>query len=118
MPITPTDIDGLIELLRQNPALRERVFAAIAPEEFLELPAKMDRLSNEVATLRAASEDRFVRIEAVLERLVEHQARTEEEFATFRIALGRLPDQHVYLVVEVSHRVEEGDRHAHDVVPT
>ncbi len=77
MPITPADIDAFIGLLRQDPALRQRVFAAIAPEEFLALPAKVDRLAGEVEALRTASEERFARIEAVLERLAESQSRTE-----------------------------------------
>lgn len=86
MPITPADIDAFIDLLRQDPALRQRVFAAIAPEEFLALPAKVDRLAGEVSASRTASEERFARIEAILERLAESQSRTEAEIASFREA--------------------------------
>lgn len=87
MPITPADIDAFIELLRQDPALRQRVFAAIAPEEFLALPAKVDRLASEVSASRTASEERFARIEAILERLAESQSRTEAEIAELRKAI-------------------------------
>ncbi|MEJ5251557.1 MAG: hypothetical protein HPY54_06510 [Chthonomonadetes bacterium] len=87
MPITPADIDAFIELLRQDPALRQRVFAAIAPEEFLALPAKVDRLAGEVSASRTASEERFARIEAILERLAESQSRTEAEIAELRKAI-------------------------------
>ncbi|MDW8322302.1 MAG: hypothetical protein RMM08_13165, partial [Armatimonadota bacterium] len=79
MPVSVSDISELIELLRSNPELRRQVFVAIAPDEFLALPAKVERLIEEFG-------ERFARIEATLERQIQS---SEERFARIEAALER-----------------------------
>jgi hypothetical protein len=70
MTLSTNDIEAFIEILRSNPELRRKVFVALAPDEFLALPAKVDRLTDELIAYRQASEERFARIEAALHKLI------------------------------------------------
>lgn len=128
IPISVSDIGELIELLRSNPELRRQVFAAIAPDEFLALPAKVERLivefgehfarieaalerqAQEFAAHRQASEEHFARIEAVLQALTESHNRVAEEFAAYREAtnarLDRIDLQIALLAEKIDRLVE------------
>jgi len=97
MALNTSDIEQLIEILRNDPELRRRVFVALATDEFLALPAKVDRLTNEIIAYRQASEERFARIEAALERQTEefvaYRQVSEERFARIEAALERQAEE-------------------------
>ncbi len=69
MALNISDIEQLIEILRSDPDLRRRVFVALTTDEFLALPAKVDRLTDEIIAYRQASEERFAFITAALHEL-------------------------------------------------
>lgn len=124
MPIDTPDIEELIELLRSNPELRRKVFVALAPDEFLALPAKVERLAEQFAerfariesllerqaeefvSYRRMSEERFARIEAALERQAQefaaYRQASEERFARIEAALQALTESHNRVVEEFS----------------
>ncbi len=97
MALNTSDIEQLIEILRNDPELRRRVFVALATDEFLALPAKVDRLTDEIIAHRQASEERFARIEAALERQAEefvaYRQVSEERSARIEAALERQTEE-------------------------
>ena len=97
MALNTSDIEQLIEVLRNDPELRRRVFVALATDEFLALPVKIDKLTEELIASRQASEERFARIEAALERQTEetiaYRQASEERFARIEAALEHLTQQ-------------------------
>jgi len=110
MPIEFSDVEELIQILRRDPDLRRRVFVALAPDEFLALPAKLDRLAEEWA-------EHFARIEAALERqaqeFVSYRQASEERFARIETALQALAESHQRLTDEfVSYRQASEERFA------
>ncbi|MEJ5251180.1 MAG: hypothetical protein HPY54_11120 [Chthonomonadetes bacterium] len=52
MPMQVEDIEAFIQLLRQDADLRRRVLLAILPEEFYALPARVDKVAQDVTELR------------------------------------------------------------------
>lgn len=93
MPMQVDDIEAFIQILRQDPELRRRVFLAILPEELYALPAKMDKieqdvteLRRDVAELRAGQEE----LRAGQEELRKAQERSEARIARLEDRTGRL----------------------------
>lgn len=93
MPMQVEDIEAFIQILRQDPELRRRVFLAILPEEFYTLPAKVDKieqdvteLRRDVAELRAGQEE----LRAGQEELRKAQERSEARIARLEDRTGKL----------------------------
>ncbi|MGQ9487737.1 MAG: hypothetical protein ACUVTY_10640 [Armatimonadota bacterium] len=84
MPMQVDDIEAFIQLLRQDPELRRRVFLAILPEEFYALPAKMDKIEQDVTELRRE----VAELRAGQEELRKAQERSELVLLAWRIELA------------------------------
>lgn len=78
MPMQAEDIEAFIQLLRQDPELRRRVFLAILPEEFYALPAKVNKIERDVAELRAGQEEMRKAQERPEARIARLEDRTDK----------------------------------------
>ncbi|GBD09838.1 Chromosome partition protein Smc [Candidatus Thermoflexus japonica] len=86
------DLRDLLELLRQHPDWRQQLWALLASEELLRLPAEFQAFQEEFRSFRdqtfesfrQETERRFQRVEEQIAALVEAQRRHYEEFAAHR----------------------------------
>jgi uncharacterized protein YoxC len=71
MATQPIDIDALVQLLQDNPEARQRLLAALLPQEFLALPFQVAQLARTVAE----HNERIERLERVVQQLADTVAQ-------------------------------------------
>ncbi|HXE73613.1 MAG TPA: hypothetical protein VNO81_13210 [Candidatus Nitrosotenuis sp.] len=125
--MTIQDVEELIELVRRDPVLRRRVLEALLSEELLQLPAALERLTEQVSRLvdqvahlverqerleerQERLEERQERLEERQERLEERQERLEERQERLEERLARLEETVQRFAESTERRFEEMDR--------
>lgn len=99
MPMQVEDIEAFIQLLRQDAELRRRVFLAILPEEFYALPARVDKIAQDVVELRQD----VTEIRQDVAELRAGQAELRQEVADIRQEIAEMRQE----IAEIRQEVTE-----------
>ncbi len=90
MALTPADVENLIEELRKDPELRDRVRNAILAEDFLRLPATVERLADRMDQLAVRMDQLTVRVDQLTERIDRFAEATQANLIRLDATVSRL----------------------------
>jgi chromosome segregation ATPase len=110
MAFTVQDFEDLVRLLEEKPEWRERMRQLILTRELLQLPdlvrqliESVQRLSEEFATYRQLTDQRFAELAEAQQRTEQRLQQLSEEFAAYR----QLTDQRFAELAEAQQRTEQ-----------
>ncbi|WP_448596085.1 hypothetical protein [Thermoflexus hugenholtzii] len=127
MALTAEDLRDLVALLQAHPEWRKVLWALLASEEVLRMPAELADLRDELAQLRAETERRFTELAEAVRRLSEafvnhrqeflaHQAQTNARFAELSASVRALTEtvhaltENVHALTGTAHALTENVR--------
>ncbi len=90
MALTPADVENLIAELQKDPQLRDRVRNAILAEDFLRLPATVERLADRMDQLAVRMDQLTERMDQLALRMEQLTERLDEFAAETQTNLHRL----------------------------
>ena len=88
--------EELIAIIEQSPELQKAIRKYVLTEEFLAVPARLDKIESDIADLKAGQErleQRQERLEQRQERLEQRQERLEQGQARLELGQDRIEDR-------------------------
>ncbi|MBO9361730.1 MAG: hypothetical protein J7452_05955, partial [Thermoflexus sp.] len=84
MALTAEDLRDLVVLLEAHPEWRKALWALLASEDVLRMPAELADIREELVELRAETDRRFAELAEAVRRLSELFIAHRQEFLAYR----------------------------------